>query len=118
MRKCQNILVQQENQHTLSNVWASMFSDKLRTAWDARVWLLGFLFGNFAGLLIFCGAYPRMRRFVEAAFPYGAYGYYTGDFVLAAGLTVGLLIFPAVLAGKARRFYCLWALLPIGIVLL
>ncbi len=80
--------------------------------------LLGLGLGNAAGLMLFFGSYPPLRRFLEAAFPYGIHGYYTGDFALWGGLTFGLLFSPVVLTLKARRFYCFWGLLPITIVFL
>jgi fatty acid desaturase len=49
---------------------------------------------------------------LETAYPYSAFGYYTGDFVAMAGLILGMTVFPAVLVLTARRLYALWGLLP------
>lgn len=106
------------NQRILLDIETDIFSIKSKLIWDKYSWFLGLLLGSLAGLLIFCGAYPKTRRFVENAFPYSAYGFYTGDLVLAVGLSAGLFVFPAVLAGKARRFYCIWGLPPIATVFL
>lgn len=86
---------------------------QLKPFWDTRAWLLGLLLGNFAGLLLFCGGYPPPRRLLEIAFPYSAFGYYAGDFLLSLGLLAGSLVFPAVLTLTTRSFYFFWGLLPI-----
>ena len=88
-----------------------MLSSTLNT--DKRLWLLGLGLGNFAGLLLLLSGNPVSRRFLETAFPYTASGYYTGDFLLALGLCLGGLVFPAILTRLARRFYALWGLLPL-----
>lgn len=80
--------------------------------------LLGLLLGNTAGLMLFCSTYPKACRFLEAAFPYGAGGYYASDFSLMITVAFGLLIFPAVPALMASRLYCLWSLLPLSIFFL
>ncbi len=86
--------------------------------WNKRLWLLGLLLGNGAGLLLLLSGNPITRRFLETAFPYTAFGYYTGDFLLALGLGLGGFVFPAILTCLARRFYALWGLLPICLLVL
>lgn len=86
--------------------------------WNKRLWLPGLLLGNGAGLLLLLSGNPVTRRFLETAFPYTAFGYYTGDFLLALGLCLGGFVFPALLTCLARRFYALWGLLPLFLVLL
>ena len=95
-----------------------MLFARTRFAENYKTLLSGLILGNVAGLMLFSGSYPPLRRFVETAFPFAAFGYYTGDFVLMAGLGCGLLIFPTLLALKSRQFYCLWSLLPIAITFL
>jgi len=97
---------------------ASMFSSSSKASWDTRAWFLGLFLGNFAGLLLLCGGNSTSRRFLEAAFPYSAFGYYTGDFLVALGAISGSLIFPAVLTCVAKRLYVLWGLLPIFLLIL
>lgn len=95
-----------------------MLTSKTRTTWDIRSWLLGLLLGNFAGLLLLCGGLPLSRRFIEAAFPYSASGYYMGDFMVFLSLILGAFVFPAVLSSLAKRLYALWGLLPIFLLML
>ncbi len=80
---------------------------------DKRLWLLGLGLGNFAGLLLLLSGNAVSRRFLETAFPYTAFGYYTADFVRVLGVCLGGLVFPALLTCLARRRYVLWGLLPI-----
>ncbi len=89
-----------------------------RLSWDKRAWFLGLFLGNFAGLLLLCGSNMVFRLFFETAFPYTVFGYYTGDLLIFLGLVFGALIFPAVLPCLAKRFYALWGLLPIVLLLL
>ena len=95
-----------------------MFSPSSKTPWDVRAWFLGLFLGNFAGLLLLCGGNPTYRRFLEAAFPYSALGYYTGDLLVMLGTILGALIFPAILTCIAERFYALWGLVPICLLML
>ena len=95
-----------------------MFSSSLRASWDTRAWLLGLFLGNFAGLLLLCGGNPTARRFLESAFRYSAFGYYTGDLLVMLGAILGALIFPAVMTCVAKRFYALWGLLPLFLLIL
>lgn len=80
--------------------------------------LLGLALGNFVGLLLLCGGLPLSRRFVEAAFPYSAFGYYAGDFLVFLSLVLGTFVFPAILSSIAKRLYALWGLLPIFLLVL
>ena len=95
-----------------------MFLAKPEPAGDQKTLLLGLGFGNFAGLLLFGGGLPVSRRFLEAAFPYSAFGYYVGDFMVLLSLILGAFIFPAVLTSLAKRYYALWGLVPIFLLML
>jgi hypothetical protein len=108
----------QETATAAPNIAAFVFTLPSKTFWDTRAWFLGLFLGNFAGLLLLCGGNPNSRRFLESAFPYTALGYYTGDFIVAVGLVSGALIFPAILSCIAERFYALWGLVPICLLML
>ena len=84
---------------------------------DKRLWLLGLLLGNCAGLLLLVSGNLVSRRFLETAFPYTVSGYYTADFVLVLGVCLGGLVFPALLTCLARRRYALWGLLPLCLLM-
>lgn len=79
---------------------------------------MGLFLGNLAGLLLLCGGYPSVRRLLETAFPYSAFGYYSGDLARLLGFVCGGLIFPAVLTYTAKRFYFWWGLLPLVLLML
>ncbi len=77
--------------------------------WNKRLWLLGLLLGNFAGLLLLFSGNPTTRRFLEIAFPYTAFGYYTGDFVLMlvfGGCIRALFALAACQRDDNTRFVC------------
>ena len=95
-----------------------MFYPPPKSHWYKQPWFLGMLLGNFAGLLLLCGGNSSARRFLESAFPYTAFGYYTGDFLYFMGLFLNALIFPAFLTCVAKQFYALWSLLPIFLLFL
>jgi len=94
------------------------YSSPSKPAWDKRAWFLGLFLGNFAGLLLFCGSYSTSRRFLESAFPYSAFGYYTGDLLVVLGAVSGALVSPTVLTCAAKRSYALWGLLPLVLLIL
>lgn len=91
-----------------------MLTSKPKADWDTRSWALGLLLGNLAGFLLFLGGNPASRRFIETAFPYTAFGYYTGDLLQVFGSVCGGLIFSAVLTLTAKRRYFLLGVLPIS----
>ena len=84
-----------------------------KSSWDKRAWFLSLFLGNFAGLLLFCACYPTSRRFLETAFHYTAFGYYSGDLAALVCLVLGMIVAPAAVSATAKRFYILWGLLPL-----
>ena len=109
---------QEETRCAASNNWAIVYYPQPKTPWYKQAWFLGLFLGNFAGLLLLCGSSPIPRRFLESAFPYTAFGYYTGDLLDFMGRVLGVLVLPAVLTCIARRFYAWWGLLPVSLFLL
>ena len=100
------------------NIMLTYKTGKTGNTWDTRSWLLGLFLGNFAGLLLLCGGYPPPRQFLETAFPYSAFGYYTGDLLQLLGFVCGGLIFPAILTSIAKKHYYLCGLLPLFLLML
>lgn len=80
--------------------------------WDKRIWKLGLVSGNLAGLLLVLGDNSQFRRPLESMFPVGIVGYYTGELLIFASVLLDWLILPALLSGTARCLCFAWGFLP------
>ena len=92
-----------------------VFSPPPKTSWDKQAWFRGLFLGNFAGLLLLCACHPISRRLLESAFPYTAFGYYTGDLAALGCLVLGMIVAPTAVSVAARRSYALWGVLPLSL---